>query len=157
MNCSVCVSTIQSQTVRHLQTYPSQHITPCNTILIFKHNHHHQHALCVVIWPIAVPPLWTTHLGTLNAWCHALLDSTSLLARPGENEATGKLTNCTASVLQPPSEPSVQLACKHLFHSHCIQGWTMVGKKDCCPTCMEKVDLRELYKDRPWETSNLTW
>ncbi|CAD7698816.1 unnamed protein product [Ostreobium quekettii] len=58
---------------------------------------------------------------------------------------------------KPPSEPSVQLACKHLFHSHCIQGWTMVGKKDCCPTCLEKVDLRELYKDRPWETSNLTW
>eukprot|EP00798_Chlamydomonas_sp_ICE-L_P023183 gene23183-30395_t len=36
-------------------------------------------------------------------------------------------------------------------------GWTMVGKKDICPHCHEKVDMRELYSDRPWETRNLTW
>ncbi len=24
---------------------------------------------------------------------------------------------------------SVQLACKHCFHPHCIRGWTIVGKK----------------------------
>ena len=38
------------------------------------------------------------------------------------------------------------------------KGWCRdAGKKDVCPVCMEKVDLRELYRDRPWETSNLTW
>ena len=36
-------------------------------------------------------------------------------------------------------------------------GWTIVGKKDTCPTCWEKVDLRSLYADRPWETRNLSW
>jgi RING finger protein 121 len=24
---------------------------------------------------------------------------------------------------------TVQLACKHCFHLHCIRGWTIVGKK----------------------------
>lgn len=52
---------------------------------------------------------------------------------------------------------SVQLSCKHLFHEECIRGWTIVGKKDTCPTCAEKVDLRSLYADRPWETNNLSW
>ncbi len=33
----------------------------------------------------------------------------------------------------------------------------MVGKKDMCPVCNEKVDLKSLYVDRPWETRNLTW
>ncbi|KAK9815596.1 hypothetical protein WJX72_006534 [[Myrmecia] bisecta] len=60
---------------------------------------------------------------------------------------------------QPSSSRSgsVQLACKHLFHEQCIRGWTIVGKKDTCPTCLEKVDLRDLYANRPWETTNLTW
>lgn len=25
------------------------------------------------------------------------------------------------------------LPCKHTFHVHCLQGWTIVGKKDTCP------------------------
>mmetsp|Transcript_35095 Transcript_35095/g.99531 ORF Transcript_35095/g.99531 Transcript_35095/m.99531 type:complete len:429 (-) Transcript_35095:345-1631(-) len=54
-------------------------------------------------------------------------------------------------------EKTVQLACKHLFHSGCIRGWTIVGKKDSCPVCNEKVDMRSLYSDRPWETRNLSW
>lgn len=55
------------------------------------------------------------------------------------------------------NEKSVQLTCKHLFHDQCIRGWTLVGKKDTCPVCLEKVDLRTLYADRPWDTRNLTW
>lgn len=58
---------------------------------------------------------------------------------------------------QPRGMKTVQLSCKHLFHEECIRGWTIVGKKDTCPTCWEKVDLRSLYADRPWETSNLSW
>lgn len=52
---------------------------------------------------------------------------------------------------------TVQLSCKHLFHSDCIRGWTIVGKKDVCPTCHEKVDLRKLYASRPWESRNISW
>ncbi|GAX79202.1 hypothetical protein CEUSTIGMA_g6642.t1 [Chlamydomonas eustigma] len=55
------------------------------------------------------------------------------------------------------TETSVQLSCKHCFHDLCIRGWTIVGKKDMCPVCQEKVDLKSLYVDRPWETRNLTW
>lgn len=29
--------------------------------------------------------------------------------------------------------------------------------QDTCPTCLEKVDLRSVFADRPWETRNLTW
>ena len=36
-------------------------------------------------------------------------------------------------------------------------GWTIVGKKDTCPVCMEKVDLKQIFSDRPWETTNLNW
>ena len=50
-----------------------------------------------------------------------------------------------------------QLACKHLFHDQCIRGWTLIGKKDTCPTCLEKVDLRAIFSDRPWETRNISW
>jgi hypothetical protein len=31
------------------------------------------------------------------------------------------------------------------------------GKKDVCPVCYEKVDLRALYAERAWNTSNLSW
>ncbi|GIL42988.1 hypothetical protein Vafri_801 [Volvox africanus] len=58
---------------------------------------------------------------------------------------------------QSASERTVQLSCKHCFHDLCIRGWTMVGKKDTCPQCGEKVDLRALLSDRPWETHNITW
>jgi hypothetical protein len=65
---------------------------------------------------------------------------------------------CVCCVQLPEGvEPCVQLSCKHCFHNLCIRGWTVVGKKDVCPVCNEKVDLRELYSDRPWETRNLTW
>lgn len=59
--------------------------------------------------------------------------------------------------LQPGGEGHVRLPCKHAFHDYCIRGWTMVGKKDMCPTCLEKVDLRHLHADRPWERMNVVW
>jgi RING finger protein 121 len=32
----------------------------------------------------------------------------------------------------------------------------VVGKRDTCPNCSEKVQLREIFKN-PWETQNLAW
>lgn len=52
---------------------------------------------------------------------------------------------------------SIQLNCKHIFHPECIKGWLIVGKKDTCPSCHEKVDLRQVCSDKPWETRNLSW
>ena len=45
----------------------------------------------------------------------------------------------------------------HSAGVQCIRGWTIVGKKDTCPACLEKVDLRAVFHDRPWETRNLSW
>ena len=36
------------------------------------------------------------------------------------------------------------------FHEFCIRGWCIVGKKQICPYCREKVDLKRMFKN-PWE------
>jgi hypothetical protein len=70
----------------------------------------------------------------------------------------GELKDAMAVGSQVPKEEvSVQLSCKHLFHQECVRGWLIVGKKDSCPTCQEKVDLRHLAAEKAWETKNLNW
>ncbi|KAJ3062669.1 hypothetical protein HDU98_001467 [Podochytrium sp. JEL0797] len=32
----------------------------------------------------------------------------------------------------------IKMNCGHPFHEDCIRGWTIIGKKDCCPYCKEK-------------------
>lgn len=73
------------------------------------------------------------------------------------NELTDGPLSSGSNGANTPREPSVQLSCKHLFHNDCMRGWLIIGKKDSCPTCNEKVDLRALYRDKPWETTNLSW
>jgi len=53
-------------------------------------------------------------------------------------------------------EKTVSLACKHPFHEWCIRGWTIVGKKDVCPYCCEKVDLTSTLVN-PWERPTVLW
>ena len=36
------------------------------------------------------------------------------------------------------------------FHEFCIRGWCLVGKKETCPYCREKVDLKRMFR-HPWE------
>ena len=36
------------------------------------------------------------------------------------------------------------------FHEFCIRGWCLVGKKQTCPYCREKVDLKRMFH-QPWE------
>ncbi len=46
-----------------------------------------------------------------------------------------------------------KLECNHLYHEHCLRGWTLIGKKDMCPYCKEKVDLRIFKGNNPWDTT----
>ncbi|XP_022242231.1 RING finger protein 121-like isoform X2 [Limulus polyphemus] len=47
-------------------------------------------------------------------------------------------------------EKTYKLACEHIFHEFCIRGWCIVGKKQTCPYCKEKVDLKRMFCN-PWE------
>jgi len=40
------------------------------------------------------------------------------------------------------------------FHEFCIRGWCVVGKKQTCPYCKEKVDLKRMFSN-PWEKPHL--
>ncbi|KAJ3227365.1 hypothetical protein HK099_002431 [Clydaea vesicula] len=53
---------------------------------------------------------------------------------------------------------SYQLNCKHIYHESCIRGWTLIGKKDCCPYCKEKVNLKVFSQgSNPWDTTQLLY
>ncbi|KAJ2269120.1 hypothetical protein EV176_004716 [Coemansia sp. RSA 451] len=52
------------------------------------------------------------------------------------------------------AEPTHNLDCGHEFHATCIRGWCVVGKKDTCPFCCEKVDLTP-FKQSPWDRQEL--
>ncbi|KAI8893989.1 hypothetical protein BC833DRAFT_606603 [Globomyces pollinis-pini] len=47
-----------------------------------------------------------------------------------------------------------RLNCHHTYHEVCIRGWTIVGKKDVCPYCKEKVDLNT-FKTNSWDTTQV--
>ncbi|KAG1048034.1 hypothetical protein G6F46_010858 [Rhizopus delemar] len=66
----------------------------------------------------------------------------------------GYATSVAPGMIEKPmfeDDPVHQLTCKHVFHEKCIRGWVLVGKKDICPYCKEKVDLKE-FKRNPWDT-----
>uniref|UniRef100_A0A8C4M9J8 Ring finger protein 175 n=1 Tax=Equus asinus asinus TaxID=83772 RepID=A0A8C4M9J8_EQUAS len=44
-------------------------------------------------------------------------------------------------------ENTYQLSCNHVFHEFCIRGWCIVGKKQTCPYCKEKVDLKRMISN----------
>jgi len=45
------------------------------------------------------------------------------------------------------SERTFTLSCGHKFHEYCIYGWSLVGKKQMCPFCREKVDTSKLFSN----------
>lgn len=51
--------------------------------------------------------------------------------------------------------PYVTLDCKHKFHKTCILGWTIVGKKDTCPYCKEKVYFEKILDEKVWTSTKL--
>jgi len=44
-------------------------------------------------------------------------------------------------------ENTYKLTCEHVFHEFCIRGWCIVGKKQTCPYCKEKVDLKKMFRN----------
>lgn len=57
---------------------------------------------------------------------------------------------CGNKLLVSENEPGVientyKLSCEHVFHEFCIRGWCIVGKKQTCPYCKEKVDLKKMF------------
>ncbi|XP_076995862.1 RING finger protein 175 isoform X2 [Tamandua tetradactyla] len=50
-------------------------------------------------------------------------------------------------------ENTYQLSCNHIFHEFCIRGWCIVGKKQTCPYCKEKVDLKRMISN-PYPLKN---
>ncbi|GFR16033.1 RING finger protein 121 [Trichonephila clavata] len=51
-------------------------------------------------------------------------------------------------------EKTYNLTCGHTFHEFCIRGWCIVGKKQTCPYCKEKVDLKRMFCN-PWEKPHI--
>jgi len=53
-------------------------------------------------------------------------------------------------------ENTFKLPCGHVFHEFCIRGWCVVGKKQTCPFCNEKVDLKRMVSNF-WEKPHLLY
>ena len=56
-----------------------------------------------------------------------------------------------ATSTDKPAERVLTLNCGHVFHEFCLRGFLLVGKKDHCALCGEKVSTRELFLSTdPW-------
>ncbi|XP_048776384.1 E3 ubiquitin ligase Rnf121-like isoform X2 [Ostrea edulis] len=53
-------------------------------------------------------------------------------------------------------EATCKLGCDHIFHEFCIRGWCIVGKKQTCPYCKEKVDLKRMFPS-PWDRPDILY
>ncbi|XP_017764616.1 PREDICTED: RING finger protein 121 isoform X1 [Eufriesea mexicana] len=53
-------------------------------------------------------------------------------------------------------ENTYKLSCEHVFHEFCIRGWCIVGKKQTCPYCKEKVDLKKMFCNQ-WERPHVLY
>jgi len=71
---------------------------------------------------------------------------------PTKQLADGVCAVCGESVQDLQNEPEniFKLSCGHSFHEFCIRGWCIIGKKQTCPYCKEKVDLKRMFPS-PWE------
>jgi len=49
-----------------------------------------------------------------------------------------------------------KLSCDHEFHENCVQGWCIVGKKDLCPFCCEKIDMKLLISESGWNLKRMS-
>ncbi|KAJ3016427.1 hypothetical protein HKX48_004035 [Thoreauomyces humboldtii] len=71
---------------------------------------------------------------------------------PAKHLRSGVCGICGDATDLVPADTLHKLNCGHTYHNPCIRGWTIIGKKDVCPFCKEKVDLKSLHRN-PWDTS----
>lgn len=70
---------------------------------------------------------------------------------PTKHLRQGTCAICGIDATSGPEECH-ELNCGHVYHELCIRGWTIVGKKDVCPYCKEKVDLAP-FKKHVWDST----
>ncbi|XP_012264542.2 RING finger protein 121 [Athalia rosae] len=80
---------------------------------------------------------------------------------PTRTLETGVCAVCGNRLLVSENEEGVientyKLSCDHVFHEFCIRGWCIVGKKQTCPYCKEKVDLKKMFCS-PWERPHVLY
>jgi len=75
------------------------------------------------------------------------------------NSKTNNLNNNNnlEGALGIKEEKILRLNCGHSYHEYCLRGWTIVGKKDTCAYCREKVSLKELFGTNPWNAESIVW
>ncbi len=67
--------------------------------------------------------------------------SSSTMGLPQRELDLGRVCAICCDALDSVTEDSITLpTCKHVFHSFCIRGWRIVGKREC-PCCKEKVGI----------------
>jgi len=71
---------------------------------------------------------------------------------------------CGGDILLPPTAstglletPQITLNCRHSFHEFCIKGWCLIGKKETCPYCRERVDLSQFFHGNPWKNPDFVY
>jgi len=83
------------------------------------------------------------------------------IGMPTKSLEPGICAICGNPQLVPVGEEGVventyRLTCGHTFHEFCIRGWCIVGKKQTCPYCKERVDLKRMFKN-PWEKPHVMY
>lgn len=102
------------------------------------------------------------YLGVLTRDCAEVcaerMASTMGYAKKGDDLPKEAATASTCGVCRQSltDADSFTLGCDHRFHEECIRGWTIVGKKDICAFCGEKVNLSHL-RTNPWNTQTVAW
>jgi RING finger protein 121 len=75
-----------------------------------------------------------------------------------ESSTTTTTTTTTATGTSTPTiQPTKTLSsCGHKFHEFCLRGWLLVGKKDVCPFCGEKIAFNDVstHAKQPWQSDS---
>lgn len=66
------------------------------------------------------------------------------------------IRDAAAAATAADDDPIVTLTCQHRYHEACVRGWTLVGKKNTCPACGEKVQYEQLNV-HPWQRTSELW
>lgn len=129
-----CLSTMASITVCSVETFPKFARIKWLSILGWVRSIRGSNQQCHWANPL-FPPQYYTPQGM-----------------PNRNLEQNVCAVCGNDLLVSENESGVledtfKLSCHHVFHEFCIRGWCIIGKKQTCPYCKEKVDLKRLFSN----------